>query len=109
MLAFAAVGLVDTKSVKQGKWDATFYFSQTPAPSSIPRAKTFKDYLPDGANPTNRSHFAVFLFTNGGDCYALSFGKSHAGGRPCTHADARHGATTPGSYGGERTAHRPNT
>lgn len=76
------VGLSATKAVKQAGWDATFYFSKAPAPSNIPWAKTFAAYLPDDAKPKNRSHFAVFLFTKGDDCFALSFGKSHFYIRP---------------------------
>lgn len=75
------VGMTVIREVTQAGWGGSFYFSEEPKPSSIPWAKTFQSYF-TGSLPLNRSHFAVFLFTKGDDCFALSFGRSHFYIRP---------------------------
>lgn len=74
------------KEVEQRNWQGSFYYSEEPAPTSIPWAKTFAAYFPDRARPTNRNYFAAFVFEKDDECFALSYGKSHFYIRPyCDH------------------------
>lgn len=72
--------------VQQHEWVGRFYYSVDPAPTSIPWAEPFSSYFPSGERPTNRNHFAAFVFERGAECFVLSYGKSHFYIRPyCDH------------------------
>lgn len=74
--------------VEQDGWHGDFYFSGTPQPSSIPWVETFAPYFQDFDEiPANRTFYAVFLFTRGEHCFALSCGKSHFYIRPYSDYD----------------------
>jgi uncharacterized protein (TIGR04141 family) len=70
------------KTDQQGAWTANFYFSARPVPTPVSWAKTYKDYFGDTKLPTNRNHYAAFVFTNGTECYVISYGKAHFYVRP---------------------------
>lgn len=72
------------REVEFDGWEGEFYFSKEPDPQEIPWAEHFHGYF-DGELPTNTNHYAAFVLTKGGSCYALSFGKSHFYLRP--HSD----------------------
>lgn len=74
-LVEAKLGVI--KEVEHSDWQGSFYYSEEPAPTSIPWAKTYAGYFPDGARPTNRNYFAAFVFEKDDECFALSYGKSH--------------------------------
>ncbi|GAB3995639.1 DUF6119 family protein [Nocardioides marmoraquaticus] len=78
----ASSGLNVIKEVDQGSWHGDFFFSEHPVPSAIPWVQTFQSYFAEDLKPHNRNYFAVFLFVRGGDCFALSYGKSHFYVRP---------------------------
>ena len=67
---------------QQGAWTGSFYFSARPVPTPVSWAKTYKDYFGGTKIPTNRNHYAAFVFTNGAECYVISYGKAHFYVRP---------------------------
>lgn len=69
------------EEVDQAGWHGEFYFSKKPAPVPVSWAKTYGSYFKDGL-PTNRNHFAAFVFTKGTTCYVVSYGKTHFYIRP---------------------------
>ena len=73
------------KTDQQGAWTGSFYFSARPVPTPVSWAKTYKDYFGGTKIPTNRNHYAAFVFTNGTECYVISYGKAHFFIRP--HCD----------------------
>jgi len=75
------------KTTDQSGWKGEFYFSEKPHPSPIPWVKTYQAYFPEGADPKNFNHFAVYLFTKGKSAYALSYGKAHFYIRPYSDYD----------------------
>ncbi|MGO4257599.1 DUF6119 family protein [Marmoricola sp. RAF53] len=70
------------KETDQSGWHGEFYFSDKPHPSPIPWVKTYHAYFPEGADPKNFNHFAVYLFVKEGSAFALSYGKAHFYIRP---------------------------
>lgn len=58
-------------------WLATFYFSELPAPVSIPWVQTFSAIFEGMNEPTNKIYYGAYIWEKGDDCLVLSFGKSH--------------------------------
>ena len=72
------VGMEKVYSSQDGDWSRDFWFSSTPDLLEIPWAKDFGVELASLPEPRNQAHFATYLWTTeGGACFALSFGKAH--------------------------------
>jgi len=70
------------KTDQQSTWTGNFHFAARPVPTPVSWAKTYKDFFSGTKIPTNRNHYAAFVFTNGTECYVISYGKAHFYVRP---------------------------
>ncbi|MDO8579696.1 MAG: TIGR04141 family sporadically distributed protein, partial [bacterium] len=58
-------------------WVCTFYLSAKPEVDDISWVKDFETTVVDISKLKNIIHFAIYLCVKGGDCFALTYGKSH--------------------------------
>lgn len=66
-----------TNTTTINSWFATFYFSESPDPVSIPWVQTFCNFFSEIEEPKNMIYYAAYIWEKDDSCLVLSFGKSH--------------------------------
>jgi uncharacterized protein (TIGR04141 family) len=82
---FGQVGLNVIHSATDGPWQTAFLFSEKQEPDDIPWVGTFAEFFGD-RRPQNLIYFGAYVFEQSGNCYVLTYGKTHFYVRPfCDH------------------------